>query len=132
MEGTCLTSSSKLFQSLSQRKDIAFCLLYVYGKGNERSVIVFLRFLMSRIEFLTNRLERYSGTRPISDLYIIVAVSPLVILLTVSHFKLRLTSIAGASYLLFFTILAAQYCNFYKVCNCVTPEFSHFEQQNRK
>ena len=131
-EGAWLISSFRLFLSLQPRKDMAICPLYVLRKGNERSFSVFLRFLMFRVEFLTNRLERYSGTRPFSDLYIIMAVSLLIISLTVSHFKLRISGIAGATFFLFVTILAARFCNFRKVCNCVAPHFPHTEQQNRK
>ena len=37
-DGACLTSSSRLFQSLGPRKDIALCPLLVFRKGIERSV----------------------------------------------------------------------------------------------
>ena len=74
-EGACLASGSSMFQSLGPRKEIALCPLFVFRNGSERSVSVFLSFLIYRVEFFLNRLERYSGTRPFSDLYIVVAIS---------------------------------------------------------
>ena len=68
-DGACLTSSSRLFQSLGPRKDIALCPLLVFRKGIERSVSVFLSSLTFRVDLFSNKLERYSGTRPFSDLY---------------------------------------------------------------
>ena len=41
-DGACLTSSSRLFQSLGPRKDIALCPVLVSLKGIERSVSAFL------------------------------------------------------------------------------------------
>ena len=79
-DGACLTSSSRLFQSLGPRKDIALCPLLVFRKGIERSVSVFRSSLTFRVDLFLNKLERYSGTRPFSDLYTVVAVSPLIII----------------------------------------------------
>ena len=121
-DGACLTSSSRLFQSLGPRKDIALCPLLVFRKGIERSVSVFLSSLTFRVDLFSNKLERYSGTRPFSDLYTVVAVSPLMMSLTVGHFKLCIKPIEGVSKLLFVTILAARFCNFCKVCSLVTPQ----------
>ena len=53
--------------------------------------------LTFRVEILTSKSERYSGTRPFSDLYMVVAVSLLIISLTVGQFKLCINSIAGVS-----------------------------------
>ena len=131
-DGACLTSSSRLFQSLDPRKDIALCPLLVFRKGIKRSVSVFLSSLTFRFDLFSNKLERYSGTRPFSDLYTVVAVSPLMMSLTVGQFKLCIKPIEGVSKLLFVTILAAQFCNFCKVCSLVTPQHPHTEQQNRK
>ena len=128
----CSTSSSRLFQSLGPRKDIALCPLLVFPKGIERSVSVFLSSLKFRVDFFSNKLERYSGTRPLSDFYTVVAVSPLMMSLTVGQFKLCIKPIEGVSKLLFVTILAARFCNFCKVCSLVTPQHPHTEQQNRK
>ena len=111
-DGACLTSSSRLFQSLGPRKDIALCPLLVFRKGIERSVSVFLSSLTFRVDLFLNKLERYSGTRPFSDLYTVVAVSPLMMSLTVGHFELCIKPIEGVSKLLFVTILAARFCNF--------------------
>ena len=73
--GACLTSSSRLFRSFGPRKDIALCPLLVFRKGIERSVSVFLSSLAFRVDFFSNKLERYPGTRPFSDWYIVVAVA---------------------------------------------------------
>ena len=81
-DGACLTSSSRLFQSLGPRKDIVLCPLLVFRKGIERSASVFLSSLTFRVDLFLNKLERYSGTRPFSDLYTVVAVSPLMMSLT--------------------------------------------------
>ena len=48
-------------------------------------------------------MERYSGTRPFRDLYMVVAVG---------QFKLCISSIERVSNLLLVTILAAPFCNF--------------------
>ena len=72
--GACLTSSSRLFQSFGPRKDIALCPLLVFRKGIERSVSVFLSSLTFRVDFFSNKLERYCGTRRFSDLNNVVAV----------------------------------------------------------
>ena len=72
----------------------------VFRKGGERSVSVFLRFLTFRVEFFSNRFERYSGTNPFNDLYIAVAVSLLIMSSIVDQPKLRISGIAGASSLL--------------------------------
>ena len=45
-----LTSSSRLFQSLGPRKDIALCPLLVFRKGIERSVSLFLSSLTFRVD----------------------------------------------------------------------------------
>ena len=116
-DGACLTSSPRVFQSLGPRKDIALCPLLDFRKGIERSVSVFLSSLTFRVDLFSNKLERYSGTRPFSDLYTVVAVSPLMMSLTVGQFKLCIKSIEGVSKLLFVTILAALFCNFCKVCS---------------
>ena len=71
-DGACLTSSSRVFQSLGPRKDIALCPLLDFRKGIERSVSVFLSSLTFRVDLFSNKLERYSGTRPFSDLYTVV------------------------------------------------------------
>ena len=63
-DGACLTSSSRVFQSLGPRKDIALCPLLDFRKGIERSVSVFLSSLTFRVDLFSNKLERYSGTRP--------------------------------------------------------------------
>ena len=91
----CLRSSSSSFQSLGPRKDIAFCPFLVFRSGSERSVSVFLSSLTFRVEFLTNKLERYSDTRPFRDLYMLVAVSLLIISLIVGQFKLCISAIQG-------------------------------------
>ena len=44
-DGACLTSTSRLFQSLDLRKDIALRPLLVFREGIERSVSVFLSSL---------------------------------------------------------------------------------------
>ena len=131
-EGACLRSSSSSFQSLGPRKDIAFCPFLVFRSGSERSVSVFLSSLTFRVEFLTNKLERYSGTRPFRDLYMLVAVSLLIISLIVGQFKLCISAIAGVSNLLFVTILAARFCNFCRVCSLVAPQHPYTEQQYQK
>ena len=118
-EGACLRSSSSSFQSLGPRKDIAFCPFLVFRSGSERSVSVFLSSLTFRVEFLTNKLERYLGTRPFRDLYMLVAVSLLIISFIVGQFKLCISAIAGVSNLLLVTILAARFCNFCRVCSLV-------------
>ena len=123
-EGACLRSCSSSFQSLGPRKDIAFCPFLVFRSGSERSVPVFLSSVTFRVEFLTNKLERYSGTRPFRDLYMLVAVSLLIISLIVGQFKLRISAIAGVSNLLFVTILAPRFCNFCRVCSFVAPTAS--------
>ena len=48
--GACLTSSSRVFQSLGPRKDIALCPLLDFRKGIERSVSVFLSSLTFRVD----------------------------------------------------------------------------------
>ena len=80
--------------------------LLVFRKGIERSASVFLSSLTFRVDLFSNKLERYSGTRPLSDLYTVVAVSPLMMSLTVGHCKLCIKPIEGVSKLLFVTILA--------------------------
>ena len=77
-KGACLRSSSSWFQSLGPRKNIAFCPYLSFRSGSERSVSVFLISLTFRVEFLTNKFKRYSGTRPFRDLYMVVAVSLLI------------------------------------------------------
>ena len=129
-DGACLTSSSRLFQSLGPQKDIALCPLLVFRKGIERSVSVFLSSLTFQVDLCSNKLERYSGTRPFSDLYTVVAVSPLMVSLTEGHFKLCIKPIEGVSKLLFVTILAARFCNFCKVCSLVTPQHPHTEPRS--
>ena len=124
---SCLTSSSRLFQSLGPRKDIALCPLLVFRIGIERSVSVFLSSLTFCVDLFSNKLERYSGTRTFSDFYTVVAVSPLMMSLTVGQFKLCIKHIEGVSKLLFVTILAAQFCNFCKVSSLVTPQHPHTE-----
>ena len=114
-DGACLTSSSRVFQSFGPRKDIALCPLLVLRKVIERSVSVFLSSLTFRVDLFSNKLERYSEARPFSDLYTVVAVSPLMMPLTVGQFKLCIKPIEGVSKLLFVTILAARFCNFCKV-----------------
>ena len=47
-DGACLTSSSRVFQSLGPRKDIALCPLLDFRKGIERSVSVFLTQFLSQ------------------------------------------------------------------------------------
>ena len=88
---------SKGFQSLGPRKEIAICPLFVFRNGSERSVSVFLSFLTFRVNVFLNRLERYSGTRPFNDLYIVVAISLLIISSTVGQFKLRIIGIASVN-----------------------------------
>ena len=66
----------------------------VFRKGSERSVSVFLSFLTFRVEFFSNRFERYSGTSPFNDLYIAVAVSLLIMSSIVYQLKLRISCIA--------------------------------------
>ena len=105
-EGACLASCSSWFQSLGPRKEIAHCPLFLFRKGSERSVSIFLSFLTFRVEFYSNRLERYSGTSPFNDLYLVVAVSLLIVSSIVGKPKLRISGIAGASTLLVTTILA--------------------------
>ena len=100
-DGACLTSSSRLFQSLGPRKDIALCPLLVFRKGIERSVSVFLSSLTFRADLFSNKLERYSGTRPFSDLYTVVAVSPLMMSQTVGQYKLCIKPIEGVISLLY-------------------------------
>ena len=73
-----------------------YCLL-VFLKGNERSVSVFRSCLIFRVEFFTNFLERYSGARPFSNLYIVVAVLLLIILLIVGHLRLCINGLADES-----------------------------------
>ena len=58
-----------------------------------------------------NLLERYSGARTFSDLYMIVAVSLLMKSLIVGHFRLCINGLADESKLLLVTILAA-HCRF--------------------
>ena len=98
--GACLTSISRLFQNLGPRKDMALCPLLVFLKGIERSVSVFLSSLSFRVDHFSNKLEKYSGTRPFSDLYIVIAVSPLMMSLTVGQFKLCIKPVEGVSKLL--------------------------------
>ena len=65
----CLTSRSRLFQSYVYEKE-AVCPLFVFCKGGERSVSVFLSSLTLTVDFFTNKSERYSITKPFSDLYV--------------------------------------------------------------
>ena len=85
-EGACLGLSSSLFLRLGPRKDIDIHPFLEFRSGSEISVSVFLRALTFRVEFLTNKLERYSGTRPFRDLYMIVSVSLIIISLIVGQF----------------------------------------------
>ena len=52
-----------------------FCQFLVFCGGSERSVSIFLSSMRFRVEFLTKKLESYSGTRPFRNLYMVVAVS---------------------------------------------------------
>ena len=54
----------------------------------QRSVSAFRSCLIFRVEVLTSLVERYSGARRFSDLYMIVAVSLLMISFIVGHFRL--------------------------------------------
>ena len=74
-DGAYLASSSRLFQSLGPRKDIALCPLLLFRKGIKRSVSVFRSSLTFRVDLFSNKLERYSGTRLFSDLYTVVHYS---------------------------------------------------------
>ena len=112
----------KAILKLWSTKRYALCPLLVFRKGIERSVSVFLSSLTFRVDFFSNKLERYFRTRPFSDLYTVVAVSPLMMSLTVGQFKLCIEPIEGVAKLLFVTILAARFCNFCKVCCLVTPQ----------
>ena len=58
-----------------------------------------------------NLLERYSGARPFCDLYMIVAVSFLMISFIVGYFRLGINGLADESKLLLVTILAARFCS---------------------
>ena len=85
------------------------CPFSIHRSGSERSVSVFLSSLRFRVELLTNELQRYSGSRPFRDLYMVVAVLLLIISLKVGQFKLCICSIAGVSNLLLVTILATRF-----------------------
>ena len=74
-EGASLTSELNWFQSLGPRNEIDFCPFDVLKRGTSKSALVFLSLIVVRAEFCTNSSDRYSGARPLFDLYIMVAVS---------------------------------------------------------
>ena len=57
---------------MQARKDIVFCPFLVFRSGSEKLVPVFLSSLTFQAEVLTNKLERYPGTRPFRDLYMVI------------------------------------------------------------
>ena len=56
-EGASLTSCSNSFQTFGLRNENAFWPLLVFIRGASRSVSRFLKFTISRVEFLVNRVE---------------------------------------------------------------------------
>ena len=62
----------------------------------------------------------------------VVAVSHLIISLTVGQFELCISATAGISDLLLVTILAARFCKFCRVCSLVAAQHPYTEQQHRK
>ena len=88
------------------------CPLLAFHKGSERSVSVFLRFLIFLVESFSNRLERCSGTSPFNDLYFVAAVSRLIMSLTFGKSQLHVSAIAGVSNLLLVTHLVLDSATF--------------------
>ena len=74
-EGASLTSELNWFQSLGPRNEIDFCPFDVLKRGTRKSALVFLSLIVVRAEFCTNSSDRYSGARPLFDLYIMVTSS---------------------------------------------------------
>ena len=65
----------KPIPQLWSTKDLPISPLCDFPRGNKRSVDLLRNFLIFRVEFLINNLERYSGARPFSKLHMVVAVS---------------------------------------------------------
>ena len=107
-EGASLTSELNWFQSLGPQNEIDFCPFDVLKRG----ALVFLSLIVVRAEFCTNSSDRYSGARPLFDLYIMVAVSLRIMSEIVGHSSLLIRSAAETRKLLLVTILAARFCNF--------------------
>ena len=68
-EGVSLTSELNGFQSLGPRNEIDFCPFNVLKRGTRKSALVLLSLIVVRAEFCTNSSDRYSGARPLFDLY---------------------------------------------------------------
>ena len=111
-EGASLTSELNWFQSLGPRNEIDFCPFDVLKRGTRKSALVFLSLIVVRAEFCTNSSDRYSGARPLLDLYIMVAVSHRIMSEIVGHPSLLIRSAAETRKLLLVPILAARFCNF--------------------
>ena len=93
-EGASLTSELNWFQSLGPRNEIDFCPFDVLKRGTRKSALVFLSLIVVRAEFCTNNSDRYSGARPLFDLYIMVAVSHRIMSEIVGHPSLLIRSAA--------------------------------------
>ena len=57
-EGASLTSCYNSFQNLAPRNENVFWPLLVFIRGTSKSVSRFLKFTISRVEFLVNNVER--------------------------------------------------------------------------
>ena len=93
-EGASLTSELNWLQSLGPRNEIDFCPFDVSKRGTRKSALVFLSLIEVRAEFCTNSSDRYSGARPLFDLYTMVAVSHRIMSEIVGHPSLLIRSAA--------------------------------------
>ena len=75
----------------------AFWPLLVSIPGASKSVSEFVKFTVSFVEFLANRIERQVGARPLIDLKTMVAVSCWIMLCTVGYLSSFIKFAAGAS-----------------------------------
>ena len=106
-EGASLTSEHNWFQSLGPRNEIDFCPFNVLKRGTRKSALVFLSLIVVRAEFCTNSSDRYSGARPLFDLYIMVAASHRIMSEIVGHPSLLIRSAAETRKLLLVTSMGA-------------------------
>ena len=106
-EGASLTPELNWSQSLGPQNKTDFCPFEVLKRRTRKSALVFLSLIVVRAEFCTNSLDRYSGARPLFDLYIMVAVSHRIMSEIVGHPSLLIRSAAETRKLLLVTILAA-------------------------
>ena len=63
------------FQTLAPRNENALWHLLVFLRGDSKLVSQFLKFTISRVEFLVNKVERQVGARPLIDLKTMIMIS---------------------------------------------------------